>query len=177
MSKLWSTYHRTDLVEVACRKSLETMGLDYFDLYMIHNPMSFKEGPDPIPKIANVLQYSEHDFLDAWFGMEQLVTKQLVKSIGVSNFNAAQLQRLLDKARIKPVVNQVECHPYLTQQKLDQFCSENNIKLSCFGVLGSKGTPLEYKGSNNPVLDDPLVQVMAAGLNVTPAQLLIRYKS
>ncbi|XP_063836927.1 uncharacterized protein LOC135086093 isoform X2 [Ostrinia nubilalis] len=178
ISKLWSTFHRTDLVETACRRSLEALGLDYIDLYLIHNPMSFKEGADPIPTVAKVVQYSDHDFLDAWYGMEDLVSKGLVKSIGVSNFNSSQLQKILDKARIKPVVNQVECHPYLSQQRLYNFCDERNIKLSCFGVLGSKGTPAEYKNTTASAIDDALVKVTAAGMDgdVSPAQVLIRYQ-
>lgn len=176
ISKLWSTFHRTDLVEQACRASLEKMGLEYFDLYMIHNPMSFKEGSDPIPKIATVLQYSQHDYLDAWYGMEDLVNKGLVRSIGVSNFNSQQIQRILDKGRLKPMVNQVECHPYLTQERLDNFCAERNITLSAYGVLGSKGTPADMKSSFTPVIDDALVKVIASGSAVSPAQLLIRYQ-
>nr|XP_049703882.1 uncharacterized protein LOC110382948 [Helicoverpa armigera] len=176
ISKLWSTFHRTDLVEQACRASLEKMGLEYFDLYMIHNPMSFKEGSDPIPKIATVIQYSQHDYLDAWYGMEDLVNKGLVRSIGVSNFNSQQIQRILDKGRLKPMVNQVECHPYLTQERLDNFCAERNITLSAYGVLGSKGTPADMKSSFTPVIDDALVKVIASGSAVSPAQLLIRYQ-
>ncbi|XP_022120141.2 uncharacterized protein LOC110996654 [Pieris rapae] len=176
ISKLWSTFHRRDIVEKACKMSLKAMGLDYFDLYLIHNPMSFKEGDDPIPKIANVIQYSESDYLDAWFGLEKLVKKGLVRRVGVSNFNSAQIDRILDKGRIKPVVNQVECHPYLTQYRLDEFCQSRDVKLSCYGVLGSKGTPLEYTSGLSPVIDDPLVLSMAAGLEVTPAQLLISYQ-
>uniref|UniRef100_A0A2A4JN96 NADP-dependent oxidoreductase domain-containing protein n=1 Tax=Heliothis virescens TaxID=7102 RepID=A0A2A4JN96_HELVI len=176
ISKLWSTFHRTNLVEQACRASLEKMGLEYFDLYMIHNPMSFKEGSDPIPKIATVIQYSQYDYLDAWFGLEDLVNKGLVRSIGLSNFNSQQIQRVLDKGRLKPMVNQVECHPYLTQERLDNFCAERNITLSAYGVLGSKGTPPEMKSSFTPVIDDAIVKVVASGLNVTPAQLLIRYQ-
>ncbi|CAH2238034.1 jg17920 [Pararge aegeria aegeria] len=174
INKLWSTFHRRDLVEKACRQSLDAMGLDYFDLYLIHNPMSFKEGPNPLPKIANVLQYSEHDYLEAWYGIEGLVKKGLVKRGGLSNFNSVQIERVMDKGWIKPVVNQVECHPYLTQLRLEEFCLARNIKLSCFGVLGSKGTPPELTSGLPPVIDDPLVKVMAAGLGITPAQLLIR---
>lgn len=69
----------------------------------------------------------------------------------------------------------MECHPYLTQERLDQFCGERDIKLNCFGVLGSKGTPDEYKSNLLPVIEDPLIKCMAAGLKVTPAQLLLRY--
>nr|XP_026492876.1 1,5-anhydro-D-fructose reductase-like [Vanessa tameamea] len=152
------------------------MGLEYFDLYLIHNPMSFKEGANPIPKIANVLQYSQHDYLEAWYGIEDLIRKGLVKRGGVSNFNSVQVERVVDKGKIKPVVNQVECHPYLTQQRLDDFCTTRNVKLSCFGVLGSKGTPLELKSGLPPAIDDPLVKVMSAGLGVKPGQLLIAYQ-
>ncbi|CAH2101277.1 unnamed protein product [Euphydryas editha] len=176
ISKLWSTFHRRDLVMKACKQSLENMGLDYFDLYMIHNPMSFREGNDPIPKIANVLQYSEHDYLEAWYGIEDVIRKGLAKRGGVSNFNSVQVERVVDKGKIKPVLNQVECHPYLTQQRLDDFCSIRNVKLSCYGVLGSKGTPEELKSGLSPVIDDPLVKVMSAGLGITPAQLLIAYQ-
>lgn len=176
ISKLWSTFHRTDLVEEACKASLDKMGLDYFDLYLIHNPMSFKEGGDPVPKIASVVQYSQHDYLNAWVGMEGLVSKGLARRIGVSNFNSQQVQMILDNGTVAPVINQVECHPYLTQQRLHDFCAERNVTLSCFGVLGSKGTPDEYKNSTTPVIDDALIKVMASGLNVTTAQLLIRYQ-
>ncbi|KAL0852756.1 hypothetical protein ABMA27_012575 [Loxostege sticticalis] len=176
INKLWSTFHRRDLVEKAYKQSLENLGLDYVDLYLVHNPMSFKEGPNPVPMIAKVIQYSESDYLDAWYGMEDLVTKGLVKSIGLSNFNSSQVQKILDRARVKPVVNQVECHPYLSQQRLYDFCDERHIKLSCFGVLGSKGTPQEHKNTSTAAIDDPMVKVMAAGLNVSPAQLLIRYQ-
>ncbi|KAL4714780.1 hypothetical protein ACJJTC_002639 [Scirpophaga incertulas] len=174
ISKLWSTFHRTDLVEKACRASLETMGLTYFDQYLVHNPMSFKEGPNTYPRIASVLQYSQHDYMDAWFGMERLVAAGLARSIGLCNFNSDQLHRILDKAKVKPVVNQVESHPYLTQHKLQAFCNDRNITLVSFGVLGSKSDPKDY--NTTPAVEDPLIQVMAAGLQISPAQLLISYQ-
>ncbi|XP_073964028.1 uncharacterized protein [Choristoneura fumiferana] len=176
MSKLWSTFHKPELVEPACRASLAALGLEYFDLFMIHNPMSFKEGNDPLPKIANVLQFSSYEYLDAWFAMEGLVSKGLVRSVGVSNFNSEQVARVVEKGRLKPVVDQVECHPYMSQQRLSEFCDARDVRLSCFGTLGSKGTPAELKASQAAAIDDPLVQVMAAGLGITPAQLLIRYQ-
>ncbi|XP_013174289.1 PREDICTED: MATH and LRR domain-containing protein PFE0570w-like [Papilio xuthus] len=176
ISKLWSTYHRKDLVEKACRQSLNNMGLEYFDLYLIHNPMSLLEGSDPLPKIANVLQYSVHDYMDAWQGIEDLIVKGLVRRGGVSNFNSEQVHRIMEKGRIKPVVNQVECHPYLSQERLGGFCDAYGMRLSCYGVLGSKGTPAEHKSDLPPVIDDPLVLVMSAGLGVTPGQMLIAYQ-
>ncbi|GBP63678.1 1,5-anhydro-D-fructose reductase [Eumeta japonica] len=176
INKLWSTHHRSDLVEKACRDSLRNMELDYFDLYLIHNPMSFKEGGATFPKIANVLLYSEHDYLEAWLAMEQLLVSGLTRSIGVSNFNSEQITRILDKGRVKPVVNQVECHPYLTQYRLSSFCETRGIKLSCYATLGSRGTPAEFKNPGTLVLDDPLVVRTAERARMTPSQLLIRYQ-
>lgn len=176
MSKLWSTFHRTDLVESACRASLTALGLEYFDLFMIHNPMSFLEGANPIPDIEGEIQYSKHDYMDAWYGMEGLLAKGLVRNIGVSNFNSEQIQRILDNGKFRPVVNQVESHPYLSQDKLQDFCAKRNITLSCYGALGSKGTPQEYKEEIPPVIDDVLVKEMASHLKVSPAQVLIRYQ-
>ncbi|OWR54522.1 seminal fluid protein CSSFP011 isoform 2, partial [Danaus plexippus plexippus] len=176
ISKLWSTSHRRDLVPSACRQSLDAMGLDYFDLYLIHNPMSFKEGANLLPKIANVLQYSDHDYLDAWFGVESCIKQGLVKRGGVSNFNSVQVQRVLDKGRIRPVINQVECHPYLSQTRLHDYLVPRGVSLSCYGVLGSSGTPRHLRSPLPPVINDPLVRTMAAGLGVTPAQLLISYQ-
>lgn len=66
-----------------------------------------QEGSNPLPKIANVLQYSQYDYLEAWYGMESVVAKGLVKSVGLSNFNSAQVDRVIEKAKIKPVINQV----------------------------------------------------------------------
>ncbi|KAJ2943663.1 hypothetical protein O0L34_g16775 [Tuta absoluta] len=177
IGKLWSTFHRQDLVEQACKDSLNLLGIEYFDLYLVHNPMSFKEDNGPLPTIANVLQYSvEADYLDAWYGLEDLVNKGFAKSIGVSNFNSQQIDTVATKGRIKPAVNMVECHPYLNQQSLDQWCADRNVSLLCYGTLGSKGTPAEFKANQDSVIDDPLVRTMAAGLNVSPAQLLIRYQ-
>lgn len=69
---------------------------------------------------------------------------------------------------------QVECHPYLSQDRLTQFCADRNVTLICFGVLGSKGTPADYKESNVSVIEDSLIKVMSAGLGISPAQLLVR---
>lgn len=106
--QLWNTNHRPDLVEPACRKSLENLGLDYIDLYLMHWPTAYKEGPETSPRDAdgNVL-FSDVSIEDTYRAMEGLVGKGLVRSIGVSNFNSAQLKRVLDVCTIKPVVNQV----------------------------------------------------------------------
>ncbi|PSN46497.1 hypothetical protein C0J52_09047 [Blattella germanica] len=107
-TKLWSTCHRRELVVESCKQQLTDLGLDYIDLYLIHTSNSFKEGDDLWPRDADgKLQITDVDYLDTWKGMEECVKLGLVKSIGISNFNSQQINRILEAATIKPVVNQV----------------------------------------------------------------------
>ena len=110
-SKVWNTYHRRAKVVDSIRQSLSTLGLEYLDLALIHWPTGFKEGDDHYPKFANgsiiPRKWNKHSYVETWRGMEDAVGLGLTRSIGVSNFNARQLSKLLKKAKIKPAVNQV----------------------------------------------------------------------
>lgn len=107
-SKLWNTFHSTDLVEPALKRTLTDLGLDYVDLYLIHWPVGFKEGGSLFPTTAdNKPILSDVDYIDTWKGMEGVLSKGLTKNIGVSNFNSEQISRLLKNATVKPVTNQV----------------------------------------------------------------------
>ncbi|XP_055469177.1 1,5-anhydro-D-fructose reductase isoform X2 [Psammomys obesus] len=145
VSKLWCTYHKKSLVKTACTNTLKALNLDYLDLYLIHWPMGFK-------------------------AMEDLVIEGLVKHIGVSNFNHEQLERLLNKPglRVKPITNQIECHPYLNQKNLIAFCLENNVSVTAYRPLGgsSKGVDL---------MDHPVIQKIAKKHGKSCAQILIRF--
>lgn len=156
-SKLWNTDHHPDRVIPALKKTLKNLKTSYLDLYLIHWPMAYKEGDELFPKDENdKVIFSDVDYVDTWKSMEQAVDEGLVKSIGISNFNAAQTQRILDSSRIKPVTNQIECHPYLTQQKLTEFLKKNNILVTAYSPLGSPNRPWVTK--DDPVLlDDPKV--------------------
>lgn len=156
-SKLWNTFHRPDLVVPALKKTLENLKTPYLDLYLIHWPFAYKEEGELFPKDENdKLQFSDVDFVDTWKALEETVDLGLTKSIGISNFNVAQTQRILDACRIKPVTNQVECHPYLTQQKLSAFLKSVDIVLTAYSPLGSPNRPWVTK--DDPVLlEDPKV--------------------
>lgn len=125
--------------------------MTYVDLYLMHFPISLKEGNEIEPIDENgKLIYSDADIRDTWTEMEKLVDEGLVKSIGVSNFDKKLIERLLASGRIIPAVNQVESHPYLTQNKLIEWMNSKGIKLVAYSPLGSPARYLEEP--NGPVL-------------------------
>lgn len=159
-SKLWNTFHRADLVIPALKTTLKNLATPYVDLYLIHWPFAYKEDGDLFPNDADgKIQFSSVDFLESWKELEKCVDAGLTKSIGISNFNKAQTQRVLDACRIKPVTNQVECHPYLNQDKLSKYLKSVGIVLIAYSPLGSPDRPWVTK--DDPVLlDDPKVNEM-----------------
>ncbi|CAH1269925.1 AKR1A1 [Branchiostoma lanceolatum] len=177
-TKLFLTFHRPEHVHESMMQSLGSLGLDYVDLYLIHNPMCLKYGTNPseifqpIGKIEDL--YDDVDYVDTWKAMESLVDEGLAKSIGVSNFNRQQLERLLQNCRIKPAVNQVELHPYLAEQDLVDFSKDNGIHLTAYSPLGSPGH--HSKRDADPVLlEDPSVAAIAKKSGKSSAQVLLRY--
>jgi aldehyde reductase len=175
-SKLWNTFHRPDLVEPAIKQSLADFGLDYINLYLIHWPVGYKEdGPlfPTTPEGAVVL--SDVDYVDTWKAMEGVLSKGLTKNIGVSNFNSEQITRLLENASVKPVINQIECHPYLTQKKLSDFCKEKGIFITAYSPLGSPDRPWA-KPDDPKLLEDKKLIELGQKYNKTPAQILLRYQ-
>ncbi|XP_061177921.1 1,5-anhydro-D-fructose reductase-like [Saccostrea echinata] len=172
-SKLWNSCHRPDLVRTSLKKSMEDLGLQYLDLYLIHWPIALREGGEFIPKDekGNVL-FSDVDYVDTWKAMEDCVDEGLVKYIGLSNFNSEQIQRILDVARIKPVMNQVECHIYLSQEKLIEFCKARGITVTAYSPFASPGhKSIPY----TPCLQEPVIVDIAKSKQKTPSQIILRF--
>ncbi|XP_034657448.1 1,5-anhydro-D-fructose reductase isoform X2 [Drosophila subobscura] len=172
-TKLWDIYHEPERVRYACELQLKLLGLDYIDLYLMHSPVGVKyvTDVDLMPHDGDQLCTNAVDFVDTYRSMEQLVDLGLVRSLGVSNFNIHQLERLWQSCRIKPASLQIECHPELIQLPLLEFCKARGIAVVAYSPLGrpktSKALPSFYT--------DAELLAMAHKYGKTPAQLALRY--
>lgn len=146
-TKVWNSHHGYDKTMEAFENSLTNLQLDYIDLYLIHWPMPMKD-----------------KYVETYRALENLYKEGRVKAIGVSNFHIEHLDRILDECEIKPVVNQVECHPYFQQTALKAFCQEHDIYLEAWSPL-----------SRGAVFDHDVIQTLAKKYNKTPAQIVLRW--
>nr|XP_004477411.1 aldo-keto reductase family 1 member C4 [Dasypus novemcinctus] len=178
-SKLWSTFLRPELVQPALERSLKKLQMDYVDLYIIHFPVALQPGEELLPVDEDGKYILDTvDLCATWEALEKCKDAGLTKSIGVSNFNHKQLEKILNKPglKYKPVCNQVECHPYLNQRKLLDFCKSKDIVLVAYSALGSQRDVM-WVDPNSPVLlDDPVLCDIAKKHKRTPALIALRYQ-
>ncbi|MED4760829.1 aldo/keto reductase [Priestia megaterium] len=144
-SKVWNADLGYDATIAAYETSLKKLGLDYLDLYLIHWPVEGK-------------------YKEAWRALETLYKEGKVKAIGVSNFQVHHLKDLMEDAEIKPVINQVEYHPRLTQKELQAFCEKHHIQLEAWSPL------MQGELLNNEVLTE-----IANKHNKSVAQVILRW--
>ncbi|MGW9018847.1 aldo/keto reductase [Priestia megaterium] len=144
-SKVWNADLGYDATIAAYETSLKKLGLDYLDLYLIHWPVEGK-------------------YKEAWRALETLYKEGKVKAIGVSNFQVYHLEDLMEDAEIKPVINQVEYHPRLTQKELQAFCEKHHIQLEAWSPL------MQGELLNNEVLTE-----IANKHNKSVAQVILRW--
>jgi alcohol dehydrogenase (NADP+) len=168
-TKLWNSNHRPVRVEPAFDASLERLGLNYLDLYLIHTPFAFQPGDEQDPRDENgdVIYDKGVTLLDTWRAMEALVDQGRCRAIGLSDIGLNELRPLYDAARIKPAAVQVEAHPYLPETELLEFCKEKEIVFLAFAPLGH--------GIRPGPLEDPVVLRIAGRIGKTPAQVLLAW--
>jgi len=175
-SKLWNNSHAPEDVLPAIQKTLADLQLEALDLYLVHWPVAFPKEISYPRSTDQILSLEDRPIADTWKEMETLVDKGLCKHIGVSNFSVKKIKELLETARIKPEMNQVELHPYLQQNALVSFCQENGIHLTAYSPLGSPDRPEGLKAEDDPILlQDPTIAEIAERSNGTSAQVLIAW--
>ncbi len=168
-TKLWNSNHRPERVEPAFEASLNRLGLEYLDLYLIHTPFAFQPGDeqDPRDQDGNVIYDNGVTLLDTWRAMENLVDQGRCEAIGLSDITLNDLLPIYEAARIKPAVVQVESHPYLPETELLEFCKQRGIVFLAFAPLGH--------GLKPGLLEDPVISAIAARVGKTPAQVLLAW--
>lgn len=144
-TKLWNADQGSDKTRKALENSLDRLGIDFVDLYLIHFPVTSKR-------------------MDSWKELEKLYHDKLCKAIGVSNYTIIHLTELLKNSQITPAVNQVEFHPFLNQIHLLEYCKKHKIQLEAYSPL-----------AHGQKIEDPTIAKIAQKYDKTPAQILIRW--
>lgn len=144
-SKVWNTDQGYDETLRAFEISLEKLGMDYLDLYLTHWPVADK-------------------FVDTYRAIERLYDEKLIRATGVSNHHEHHLNKLFHTANVKPMVNQIELHPRLSQEALRNFCQRHDIAVTSWSPL-----------ARGVLLDDPTLIEIGSKYGKSPAQVIIRW--
>lgn len=144
-TKVWNDHQGYDSTLKAFEQSLKELNMDYIDLYLIHWPVTSK-------------------YLDTWRALERLYDEKLVRAIGVSNFHIHHLENLAAHSNEKPVINQIELHPRLTQEPIREYCQSRGIAVEAWSPIG--------KGR---LLEEPTIKHLAEKHKKTSAQIILRW--
>ncbi|WP_296705763.1 aldo/keto reductase [Algoriphagus sp.] len=174
-SKLWNNSHKYEDVGPALEKSLEDLGLEYVDLYLVHWPIAFKRGIGFAKTRDEFYTYLEVPLTQTWESMQAIKSKGLAKHIGVSNFNQTKLREIMSIGGQLPEMNQVEMHPFLPQKSLVQFCRENGILMTAYSPLGSPDSRNESHKNDPVLLKNPLIKLIAKKHGISEGQVLIAW--
>ena len=148
-SKLNNGFHQPDDARKAFNTTLSELGFDYVDLFLIHWPL---------PTLY------DGDFVSTWKTLEEFHRDGLARSIGVSNFQVEHLKRLAAEADLVPAVNQIEVHPYFTNEAVRHYGQEHQIATEAWSPI-----------AQGKVLDDPTINQVAHKVGKTPAQVVLRW--
>lgn len=143
-TKLWNDDHGYEKTIEAFNESLKKLGVDYLDLYLIHWPNKLNS--------------------ETWKAFEELYDQGKVKAIGVCNFKQEHLEELKKSAKIMPMINQIEIHPYRAQKEMVEYCKDNNIQVVAWGPI-----------MRGKIFSDPLMVSLAEKYNKSVAQVALRW--
>ena len=158
-TKLWNSDQGYEPALAAIDASLERLGLDYVDLYLVHWPL-----------------LDDQRLLRTWDAMEEIASSGKAKAVGVCNFEPRHLKLLADRGGLLPAVDQVELHPHLPQEEIRATAAELGIAVESWSPLGgTSGSGWGPASKPNTLLTDPMITRIADRHSKTPAQVLIRW--
>mmetsp|Transcript_45339 Transcript_45339/g.144532 ORF Transcript_45339/g.144532 Transcript_45339/m.144532 type:complete len:328 (+) Transcript_45339:3-986(+) len=187
-SKLWNTYHRKEHVPLALQRTLDDLGLEYLDLYLVHFPIALKFVPfeeryppewTDAPGNSGQMQLDQVPYRETWEAMEQLKASGKARHVGVCNLGCQMIMDILSYCSQKPEVNQVEMHVYLQQPQLVDFCHASGIAVTAFSPLGAAGYLAmgpQFATEADDCFANPVLKEIAAAKGKTPAQVCLRYQ-
>ena len=153
-SKVWNTDRGYEKTKKAFADSMERLGLDYLDLYLIHWPANRKQFGDEAKRIN----------AETWKALEELYAEGKVKAIGLSNFLPHHIEELMESTKVKPMVNQIEFHPGWAQLEISEYCQKNDIVVEAWSPLGRKA-----------VLDNEVLKGIGEKHGKKTAQVCVRW--
>ena len=187
-SKLWCCDWKPENVEKAIQQSLEDLQTPYLDLFLLHMSSFYNLSPDEEKKRqegyffdynvaptegCEMLGFNIDLVMQTWNKLEEYYHKGVLRALGVSNYTCKRIQLLLDRCTVKPVVNQVELHPYLQQWEVKEFLDKNGMYFMAFFPLGGALRSDSHKYGSP--MKDPVITRIAEEHHKTPAQILIRW--
>ncbi|TGJ84919.1 hypothetical protein E0Z10_g3832 [Xylaria hypoxylon] len=167
-SKLWNADHRPSEATIAVQKSVQDLGVEYLDLYLIHWPVAF------VPGEGTKIDEST-TIVDTWRVMENIARSNLTRKIGISNFSKRDVETIMKICQICPYAHEFETHPYLQQQEFVDYHNEIGVKVIAYSPLGNTNPNYKDKNKLEPILEDPFWVKLAEKKNATVAQTILAW--
>ena len=176
-TKVWNHLHEPEEVQWSINSSLSKLKMDYIDLFLVHWPIAAEKDDKHMPKIGADGKYVIKKGLTenpepTWRAMEQLYKDGKARAIGVSNWTVDDLKKLLSFAEVKPMVNQIEIHPFLPNTELVEFCQKNDILPAAYSPLGSQN---QVPSTGEKVRTNPTLNAVAERSGHDLAQVLLAW--
>jgi diketogulonate reductase-like aldo/keto reductase len=177
-SKVWNDKHAPEDVVASCEQSLADLQLESLDLYLVHWPFPnfHPPGCDVTARSKDAKPYIHASYMRTWRAMESLVDRGLVRHIGTSNMTIPKLRLVLEDARIRPAVNEMELHPHFQQPELFGFVRAHGIAPIGYSPLGSPNRPeRDRTPEDTSPTEDPVILRIAANHGVHPAVVCLKW--